>query len=171
MTGEIGNKRVESWWLIGGVVEWQGKYLVVEGKMDRDRARFVLQDKGLIATKYRVGVLMAMSGLGRPVDVDGLRVGLEREGLKPDEVTVYRTLKLLVSEELVDEVDFGEGRLRYELKGKHHHHLVCEVCGEVEMVTECLAEKLVERVQQRVGFKIKRHNLEFFGVCRQCQRN
>ena len=51
-------------------------------------------------------------------------------------VTVYRALDLLSGLGLVRRLDLGDGP-RYELAEDHHHHLICEGCGEITEFDEC----------------------------------
>ncbi len=93
--------------------------------------------------------------------------------------TVYRTLSLLEQMGLVHKFEFGDGRARYELaqgpKVKHHHHLVCIRCGRVINYDEFVDEelKLMKSVQdaleKKYSFKIKTHQLCFYGLCSKCQ--
>lgn len=50
--------------------------------------------------------------------------------------TVYRTLRLLSSLDLLQELELPDGGRRFELAGdaqhRHHHHLVCVRCGRTE---------------------------------------
>ena len=45
--------------------------------------------------------------------------------------TVYRTVKLLEEAGLIERLEFGDGRSRYEEAGEHHEHLVDIETGEV----------------------------------------
>ena len=49
--------------------------------------------------------------------------------------TVYRSLELFTSLELLKKLDFGDGRSRYELNDHNlshsHYHLICLKCGKV----------------------------------------
>ncbi len=94
--------------------------------------------------------------------------------------TVYRTLDLLCQACLVSKFDFGDKRARYELtespKGSnHHHHLVCVGCGRVIDYEDSLEEekKFLEKVEsalsKKFNFKITRHLIQFYGLCRDCQ--
>jgi len=64
--------------------------------------------------------------------------------------TVYRTLTLLDSMDLVYKLDLDDGCNRYELNKKNedhrHHHLICMSCGSVEEVEEDLLESLEEQI-------------------------
>jgi Fur family ferric uptake transcriptional regulator len=86
--------------------------------------------------------------------------------------TVYRTLELLTGLRVVQAVDFGDGRLRYELAGEErhtHHHLLCLECGRVEEVRDDLLERLEQSIEAEHGFSILDHQVKFIGLCRECR--
>lgn len=122
---------------------------------------------GIRYTKPRKLIFEALEHLSKPVSANEINDYLKN---KIDLTSVYRTLSLLVKSEMVNVILFGEGKKRYELKNKneHHHHLVCEKCGDVEDV-EMKESSLLKSVEERSKFVIKKHNLEFFGLCSDCQ--
>jgi len=88
--------------------------------------------------------------------------------------TVYRTLELFSDHGIVQGVDFGDGRKRYDLgpgsePGHYHHHLICARCGKIDEVGEDLLEDLEDRVYNHYGFFVTDHQLKMFGLCRECQ--
>lgn len=129
----------------------------------------LLSGAGLKATRGRLAVLDILKRNPKPVDASGIRVKLKRSGITIDLVTVYRTLDTLCEKMLVRRVEFGEGKYRYELARDDHHHLICEKCGEVEDIALCPVADLEKDINQRQKFLVKRHSLEFFGLCQQCQ--
>ena len=122
---------------------------------------------GIRYTKPRKLVFEALEHLSKPVSANEINDYLKN---RIDLTSVYRTLSLLVKSEMVNVILFGEGKKRYELKNKneHHHHLVCEKCGDVEDV-EMKESSLLKSVEERSKFVIKKQNLEFFGLCPDCQ--
>lgn len=110
----------------------------------------------------------------------------EGEHLSPEEIyelvkkmnpdigvaTIYRTLLLLESMEMVHKLNFDDGCARYELnknKEDHrHHHLICMKCGSVEEVEEDLLESLEEQIFRKNGFSVRDHRVKFYGYCRKC---
>ncbi|MEW5954234.1 MAG: Fur family transcriptional regulator [Bacillota bacterium] len=87
--------------------------------------------------------------------------------------TVYRTLELLLNNDIINSMDFGDGRKRYEFGSgsdeHHHHHLICLDCGKIIEVNEDLLEPLEERVTKEFGFEITDHELKIFGRCINCK--
>jgi Fe2+ or Zn2+ uptake regulation protein len=85
--------------------------------------------------------------------------------------TVYRNLELLEGLGVVKRLSFDKSSFRYELVSDrpHHHHVVCRICGRVEDI-ESESEKFVEQAANLTKFSIEDHNLEFFGLCKNCQK-
>lgn len=90
----------------------------------------------------------------------------------PGLTTVYRALDALVEKGYVQAVDLGDGEKRYEVvaPGEHHHHLVCENCGQSNHLDQCVVEEIEDTIRAKYGFKIKSHVLEIFGVCSNCNK-
>ncbi|MBA3532061.1 MAG: transcriptional repressor, partial [Ardenticatenales bacterium] len=51
----------------------------------------------------------------------------------------------------------------------HHHHLVCNHCGEVRELDECYFGSALADISARTGFAIKSHLVELYGTCTGCQ--
>lgn len=81
--------------------------------------------------------------------------------------TVYRTVKLFEESGILEKVDFGDGRARYEdAERKHHDHLINIQTGEVIEFYDEEIEALQEKIAERLGFDLKGHKLELYGVPR-----
>jgi Fur family ferric uptake transcriptional regulator len=105
-----------------------------------------------------------------PVDVEQIIQHLRSKKLETNKVTVYRILDFMLKNQIIDRVEFGEGKYRYELKKNHHHHLICTNCGKIEDVEANVVEKLEKEIQEDKKFKVQSHSLEFFGLCFNCQK-
>ena len=87
--------------------------------------------------------------------------------------TVYRTLELLSELDVLQKMDFGDGRSRYEINENntphHHHHLICVSCGKVTEFEDDLLETLESAIARKSNFLIVDHQLKFYGYCQECQ--
>lgn len=128
-----------------------------------------LAKAGLKVTQSRIALLSLLEKHNRPVDVPHLLSDLKEKAVTADQATVYRILDAFYKKGLIDRLDFGEGKFRYEVKGKDHHHFICEKCGWIEDLSECSIQDLEKDITQKKGFLIRHHSLEFFGVCNKCQ--
>ncbi|MBI4733738.1 MAG: transcriptional repressor, partial [Rubrobacteridae bacterium] len=67
-------------------------------------------------------------------------------------------------------ITFGDKQDRFELAAiEHHHHAVCERCGDIEDVDCFEGMRLIERQLKAIDFKVNAHMIEFFGLCKKCR--
>ncbi len=77
--------------------------------------------------------------------------------------TVYRTVKLLEEAGLIERLEFGDGRSRYEEAGEHHEHLVDIETGEVHEFYNEELEMLKTEIAREMGYDLIDHRLELYG--------
>lgn len=77
--------------------------------------------------------------------------------------TIYRTVGVLEQVGIVDKLDVGDGKARYELSGEHHEHLVDVDSGEIHEFQHEELELLKEKIARDMGFELVGHRLELFG--------
>lgn len=79
--------------------------------------------------------------------------------------TVYRTVKLFEEAGILERLEFGDGRARYEDADRDHHdHLIDMTTGEVIEFVDPEIEALQERIAARLGYVLHGHRLELYGV-------
>lgn len=79
--------------------------------------------------------------------------------------TVYRTVKLFEEVNILQRLEFGDGRSRYEDADRpHHDHLFDLKSGDVVEFVDPEIEVLQEKLATRLGYKLKGHKMELFGV-------
>ncbi len=101
--------------------------------------------------------------------LDELLEAVRHEIPSADFSTVFRAMQTLERGGLVDLVDLGDGKARYETRRDHHEHIRCTVCGSVAEVPGCVVEDAVAQVQRRTGYQVSSHRVVFAGVCRSCR--
>jgi Fur family ferric uptake transcriptional regulator len=80
-------------------------------------------------------------------------------------------LDLLVEHGLAERVEVGDGQARFERlrpDGEHHHHLVCEQCGQLVAFDDPGLERAIDRLSTRLGVRIERHDVLLRGACARC---
>ena len=79
--------------------------------------------------------------------------------------TVYRSVKLFEESGILEKLEFGDGRARYEdAERDHHDHLIDMNSGEVIEFIDPDIEALQEKIAERLGYRLKGHRLELYGV-------
>ncbi|HHT45675.1 MAG TPA: transcriptional repressor [Firmicutes bacterium] len=99
--------------------------------------------------------------------------------LKPDYpamslATVYKTVDILKKVGLIQELNVGDGGLRYDAQVKPHSHIYCKKCGKVVDVNHFpgeLQDSLLKKIEEETGFDILFVQLYFFGTCPECNNN
>jgi Fur family ferric uptake transcriptional regulator len=131
----------------------------------------VLRDKGHRLTPQRMLVIEALHDADKHISAEELYEQLHSRYHYANISTVYRTLELLKELNLVTEADFGEGRVRYHVAEKgHHHHLVCHICGKVIDLEESLLDPLEHTLLQKYEFDADLRHLAISGECKACRR-
>jgi len=83
--------------------------------------------------------------------------------------TVYRNLRLLTQEGIIAELDFVGAPSRFDANTQPHSHFRCEQCGRIFDVAEPVHKEIDKRIAQKMGFEVLNHQLEFSGLCKDCQ--
>jgi Fur family transcriptional regulator, ferric uptake regulator len=85
--------------------------------------------------------------------------------------SVYRILEELEELRLVNRVDVGQGLARFEAARSegHHHHMVCDRCGDVLPFEDPDLERTISRLTDRVPFAVADHEVVLHGACAACR--
>jgi Fur family ferric uptake transcriptional regulator len=138
-----------------------------------DYLREKFKEKGYKLTPQRKSVLdIILETEGKHLSAEEIYELVKQKYPDIGLATVYRTLLLFDSMELVYKLDLDDGCSRYELnthKEDHrHHHLICTKCGSVAEVEEDLLESLEEQILKKNHFKVMDHRVKFYGYCKSC---
>ncbi len=108
----------------------------------------------------------AATPLGPCEIFESLRKRKRRVGL----TSVYRSLDLFESLGIVFRIERGSN-LKYKLceLENHHHHIVCQRCGEVAEFDFCEISDWSRKVKESTGYEVTGHEFNFYGLCRACR--
>lgn len=130
-----------------------------------------LRKSGLKSTSQRDVIARVFFASDRHISVEELYNEVKRVNARIGYATVYRTMKLLTECGLAIERHFRDGEARYErADDSHHDHLICETCGKIVEFEEEQIESLQRQVARKLGFELRGHKMELYGVCRECRR-
>ena len=129
--------------------------------------RDIIRQMGLKFTNQRFLILKAIfSGSKKHITAQSLFEKLNEEEPSLGFATVYRFLRALTQHGYMLEVRMGGSPARYELTPhKHHDHLTCIYCGQIEEFEDDEIEKLQEEVSRKNKYILVHHILELYGVC------
>jgi len=142
--------------------------LAVSGNLRQD-----LHGRGqrLTPQRQRVLDLFERTGAGHHLSAEDVHQQLLRGDSRVSLATVYRTLRLLTTMDLLRQLELPEGGKRFELAtddDHDHHHLICVACGRTE---EFESEAVLEAgaaAAERFGFKLLSSRLTVRGLCPSC---
>ena len=122
-------------------------------------------------TWQRGAVRAALGATDDFVSAQALHAGLRQEGSTISLATVYRALAdLEVAGEADDLRQDGESLYRACTPGRHHHHLICRVCGRTVEIEADPVEAWAQQVAAEHGFTDASHVVDVFGECADCRR-
>jgi Fur family transcriptional regulator, ferric uptake regulator len=121
--------------------------------------------RGLRMTGQRRTIAAVLEGAEDHPDVEQLHLRATAVDPGISIATVYRTVKLFEESGLLERVEFGDGRARYEdAERDHHDHLIDLQTGEVIEFVDEEIEALQERIAAKLGYELRGHRLELYGV-------
>lgn len=119
--------------------------------------------KGLRMTGQRRTIAAVLEEADDHPDVEELyaRASAIDDGISL--ATVYRTVKLFEEAGILEKLEFGDGRARYEDSDRDHHdHLIDLATGEVIEFVDPEIEALQIKIAERLGYELKGHRLELY---------
>lgn len=120
--------------------------------------------QGLRMTDQRRVIARVVGEAEDHPDVEELHARAARIDPRISLATVYRTVKLFEESGILDRLEFGDGRARYEDADRDHHdHLIDVATGEVIEFVDPEIEALQEKIAARLGYRLIGHRLELFG--------
>ena len=125
----------------------------------------------LTPQRQRVLGLFERIGEGSHLSAEEVHQRLLKGEEKVSLATVYRTLRLLSSMQLLQELELPDGGRRFELAGdtnRDHHHLVCVRCGQTEEFESHDVLRAGERAAGLHGFRLLECVLNVRAVCPSC---
>ena len=127
----------------------------------------ICQDRGLRLTEQRKVIVRLLeetiSDTKFHPDVDEIHSRAIKIDKKISVATVYRTVKLLEENGIIDKHEFKAGKARYEVSTENHHdHLIDINSGEIIEFIDDDIEKLKKRIANKHGYELIDHRLELY---------
>jgi Fur family ferric uptake transcriptional regulator len=139
----------------------------------KERLKSFMKQKGFKSTKQRDIIANEFLKVGEHLTAEELYKRVSKRHENIGFTTVYRTLKLLAESGLATERIFADHLTRYEPVSaeEHHDHFICLTCGSITEFENPKLERMQEKIASDFGFSIVDHKMEFYGYCRECNKN
>jgi len=129
-----------------------------------------LREKGYRLTPQRIMVLEALHGAEGHIAAPDICSRVRAKYPWVNKSTIYRTLELLKELDLVTETELGGDKLYYHQAEKgHHHHLICQKCGQTIDIDEDVFASLENTLRKKYSFSADLKHLAIHGHCLKCQ--
>jgi len=135
-----------------------------------ERLLSVLLEAGYSSTRPRRVIVTVLAEATQGLTPLEILAHARREHPQLGLGTVYRTLDLLASLNLVRRVHREDGCHAYlPASAGHHHAVICQGCGyAIEFPGGDHLDTLIEQVEVSTGFIVDDHLLQLFGRCPEC---
>lgn len=128
-----------------------------------------IKKNGFKITPVRKAVVNILATNSIPLSVQQISDRLKKQHLNPNKTTLYREMAFLQKQGIAAEVEFGDGKKRYEILNNHHHHIICINCHKIVDIPMEKDFSKESQMVKKMGFNLISHSLEFFGVCQNCR--
>ena len=128
-----------------------------------------LRKKGYKATTQRIAICrFALRSRDHP---SAQRIYDEVKKVHPTVslATVYKTLRILTEQGLIQELDLPESKARFDSYVEPHINLVCLQCGRIQDFDDSAAREMVERVAAKAEFMRTGQRIDIYGMCKTCR--
>ena len=123
-----------------------------------------LKKEGLRFTEQRKFIWDEITSSNDHREAEDIFLSLRKKNINVSRATVYRTIDVLVKNNLVRKLDIGDAPSKYENKidSHHHDHMICQETGDIiEFYNEEL-ENLQDEIAKKHGYKVVRHVHQLF---------
>lgn len=129
----------------------------------------ILREKNIKVTPQRIAVYNMLMNTQEHPDVETIHKSLEVTNPTISLATIYKTVDYFKSLGLVQELNVGQGRSRYDAFVEPHPHTVCLCCGKVEDLIFDEPLNISDKVTEKSGFIPDFEQVVFYGRCKECQ--
>ncbi len=120
-------------------------------------------------TTQRADILAVVQGAERHLTAGEIFERVRRRNPRIAYGTVYRSLHVLVEQNLIQELTFADQASRFDARTERHDHVQCLACGVIDDVDVPVAILAEHVAAEQTGYHITGHHTVFTGTCPACR--
>jgi Fur family peroxide stress response transcriptional regulator len=140
-------------------------------KLSLDAIQLKFRDYGLKSTPQRTAIYQALVHSTAHPTAEDLFAQVSPAYPMLSLNTVYYTLGVLRTAGLVQEVNVGHDRARFDANLSPHHHVICQGCQTILDVMDPRLNRLTSPSGIPKDFQITSYQVAFRGYCGTCRRS
>lgn len=129
----------------------------------------IFKEKNLKLTPQRIAVYKYLKSTKSHPGAETIYKALHEEFPTMSLATVYKALKTLVSVNLIQELNVGEGNFRYDANVSSHPHIHCINCNRVDDIDDINFEDLNTKIKDYTEYEVLMNQVYFYGLCPKCK--
>ena len=123
-------------------------------------------------TKLRMALGHIFHHSTAPISVPEIQNIFKSKNFKVNKTSIYRELKFLVKNFILNEIQIDGVSTKYEFNDKNKKaYLICAKCDKITPIeiNQQILDNEIQKISKKYNFDIHRHSLIFFGHCHKCQ--
>lgn len=131
----------------------------------------LLKEKGLKTTKQRLILLEVLLNAPMPLNAETILEKMKLSLAGCNLSTVYRNMEILLTQDVIHEITIDQKSYYAINQSQHGHYIQCIHCKEMTRIDGCPLEKYERDLENKTGYKVVKHRVELFGICKKCAKN
>lgn len=132
---------------------------------------FKLKERRFRLTPQRLAVIRILATSQEHLSVEEIYQRVKSDFPVTSLATIYKIINVLRKVGELMELGFVDDCNRYDgARPFPHPHLICTYCRKILDPDISTLNELTKEVEEKTGFQIVNHRLDFFGICPECQK-
>jgi Fur family peroxide stress response transcriptional regulator len=129
-----------------------------------------LRSRKFRATPQRIAICKIALGSRKHPSIQEIYREVKKIHSTVSLATVYKALNILKESGLIQELNFPQGKTRWDPYLEPHINLVCLRCGVIKDVNDANLRELVKKAATKARFAPTAQRIDVYGLCENCSK-